>query len=140
MWIFTSRGFSPELSMWERPKVSQQRHWEISASLWMSCVHDRPKQQSRCQHLIKVKTTNLKRERENSWSEKPVFWLSENKTKSNQEMSNYNSISGPTMLHEFKIFKISNKLRKILSSQIKTIANNQMGILELKNTISEFKN
>lgn len=55
-------------------------------------------------------------------------------------MSNYNSISGPTMLHEFKILKISNKLRKILSSQIKTIANNQMGILELKNTISELKN
>ena len=60
--------------------------------------------------------------------------------KSNQEMSNYNSISGPTMLHEFKILKISNKLRKILSSQVKTTANNQMGILELKNTISELKN
>lgn len=44
------------------------------------------------------------------------------------------------MLHEFKILKISNKLRKILSSQIKTTANNQMGILELKNTISELKN
>lgn len=44
------------------------------------------------------------------------------------------------MLHEFKILKISNKLRKLLSSQIKTIANNQMGILELKNIISELKN